>query len=118
MQPNDNYFIEQYDLSQVLDLQMDADGMYYDPQLNKNNWAQSKILESTLDQPFEVSKGYVAMVDEGVYFSPEECFENKPKISEKSRHTKDPKSSWVNDDEKIFIFQYQNVSNPLPQIYT
>jgi hypothetical protein len=114
----DNYFIEVYDIGQVNDLEIE-EGLDYDPEGNKNNWVQSGILETTLIEPFDSNKSHPVMIDDNVYFSAKELFDQpfNSAYLKKSKKLMNNQNSWVNDDELIFIIQYSTIANPLPRVF-
>ena len=77
-------------------------------------------MESTLFEPFESSRAHVVMIDENIFFSPQDAIDDITQEYETDRYgdisIKNTKS-WVNDNEKVFIIQYGSLQKPLPRIF-
>ena len=118
---NDNYFIEEYDVSELEDIDVTRKEPNYNLDVNKNNWAKSKVMDSTLFEPFESSRAHVVMIDDNIFFSPQVAIGEEDLEYQTNAYgdIEVPNTnSWINDNEKIFVIQYGSLLKPLPRIYS
>ncbi|CAI2362145.1 unnamed protein product [Moneuplotes crassus] len=115
----DNYFVEEFDINNIRDIDFKEKPSKLDFEVNNENKSFCKIMESTLYNPFDSTKDHVVLVDDNVFFSAEEDMYQYDITTMSLPSTKfEEGSSWVTENEKIFVFQYENLLHPFPLIYT
>ena len=112
---SDNYLIENYDASQLEDI--DITRVHFFEEQNKNKWTKSVMVNTTLNKPFEASRSHLVLTDDNAYFEPKDSLDEFQK-----QHNTDDRgrleTDYQHESEKIFIIQYGSLFKPLPHICT